>query len=478
MISIRNLTSIPIELKLIERYEKLPSRSYSLYGAATQKPLPTTRRLDPNIKSFARRELSLLIHPFKTSSTDIDTSGRAIDKALALTFELDGQRYRILTPAPNDASQTLEPLDPQPKYELTGIYLSGSSWLSIYSSHKLQAWMQHLHDATPLSALSIPGTHNSAACRHSLIPNTNAYDVLIEAGYRALPSVRCQCVSIRTQLDNGVRFLDIRVQPESAKSPSLVIVHGAFPVSFMGAKHFRDLLRVVYTFLDSNPSETVILSVKREGVGPSKDEDLCRVLIDHYIRGADLHYWYVDPRIPMLGAVRGKVVLMRRFGIDDATRTMHGGRGWAIDAQAWANNTPHDLHGEVCVQDFYEVLETRTIEQKISYVEAHFRRAAECVCHLPGITTDATHPVPPQPFYLNFLSASNFWRSDCWPEKIAKRLNPSVIAWLCEKHHQDEIGDGGTGIVVCDWVGHEGDWDLVRCIVGMNAKLMCREMSL
>jgi len=35
----------------------------------------------------------------------------------------------------------------------------------------------------------------------------------------------------------------------------------------------------------------------------------------------------------------------------------------------------------------------------------------------------------------------------------------------------DPKGDGSTGIVVCDWVGLNGDWDLVRCIVGMNVKL-------
>jgi 1-phosphatidylinositol phosphodiesterase len=32
-------------------------------------------------------------------------------------------------------------------------------------------------------------------------------------------------------------------------------------------------------------------------------------------------------------------------------------------------------------------------------------------------------------------------------------------------------GDGATGVVVADWVGVDGDWDLVRCIMGMNARL-------
>ena len=64
--------------------------------------------------------------------------------------------------------------------------------------------MSKLKDETPLSALSIPGTHNSPT------------------HHTALPSVRCQAVGVKEQLNNGVRFLDLRVQPENADDPSKV----------------------------------------------------------------------------------------------------------------------------------------------------------------------------------------------------------------------------------------------------------------
>jgi 1-phosphatidylinositol phosphodiesterase len=35
-------------------------------------------------------------------------------------------------------------------------------------------------------------------------------------------------------------------------------------------------------------------------------------------------------------------------------------------------------------------------------------------------------------------------------------------------------GDGGTGIVIMDMVGENGDWDLVRMIVGMNMGVLLR----
>jgi 1-phosphatidylinositol phosphodiesterase len=39
-------------------------------------------------------------------------------------------------------------------------------------------------------------------------------------------------------------------------------------------------------------------------------------------------------------------------------------------------------------------------------------------------------------------------------------------------------GDGQVGIVVCDWVGRDDNWDLVRCIVGMNARLLLRDKGI
>ena len=148
--------------------------------------------------------------------------------------------------------------------------------------------MGKLRDHIPLSSLSIPGTHNSPT------------------HYKALPSVRCQAVSLEDQLNNGVRFLDIRVQvesPEDTSSDRLILVHSAFPVSLTGNKYFRDLLNTVTHFLDTHPSETVIMSIKREGTGSATDAQLSRRLHDHYIN-PDQARWFTDNRTPRLGEVR------------------------------------------------------------------------------------------------------------------------------------------------------------------------------
>lgn len=185
--------------------------------------------------------------------------------------------------------------------------------------------MTFLPSATPLNALFIPGTHNSAAY------------------FRALPSVRCQAVDIATQLTNGVRFLDVRVQPPS-QSPSgevsasdrLVLVHGAFPVALTGAKDFRTVvLRPVERFLRDNCGEAVVMSLKREGWGGGDDVQLARVWFERHLKEArDSELWWTEARIPTLGEVRGKIVLLRRFRIEESGIAAMVGGG--IDAQHWA----------------------------------------------------------------------------------------------------------------------------------------------
>jgi 1-phosphatidylinositol phosphodiesterase len=346
-----------------------------------------------------------------------------------------------------------------------------------------------LPDALPLSAISIPGTHNS-----------HTY-------YKALPSVKCQSVDIKTQLENGIRFLDIRAQPTHASDPGkkhMYLVHGAFPISLTGPKYLTPILETCYSFLAAHPSETILISLKREGVGSSTDEHFARILQDHYI-GPHASQWHTDATIPYLGAARGKCVLVRRYNTGPSVDTMYD-TGSGLDATAWPYNCTSSLFPSASptfnLQDFCEVLVPEAITQKVQYANEHLVRAAEVVHHIPGVTTDITNPVPPGPLYLNFLSGSNFWKRACWPEKIAKIVNRHMEEWLCAGHHlenptttpahperssiegvesggTDAIrrikgGDGSTGIVVMDVVGDGGDWDLVRLIIEMNLGVLMK----
>ena len=452
-LTIRNLTSVGLDLKLTERFHKPKAEgeggfaniTRNITSFVTNSTDPSPAEVAHDAQCFEHHDENLHLDAFSTHSLQIRAPGT--EEILRLTFEVDGQRYRIDVPQRSEHSVTMTPLG-ENKHDFTVIYSRENTHLALFRTSHLESWMRGLKDETPLTGLSIPGTHNSPTC------------------HRALPSVRCQAVTPREQLENGVRFFDLRVQPEKPEDPNhdgLILVHSVFPISMTGTKYFRDLVKEIEDFLAKNPSETLVMSVKREGTGNATDEQLGHILRNHY--AGDVRKWFTAPHIPTIGEARGKIVLIRRFHLDDQLRKEWDGKGWCINAEAWADNTPHALTPDknLCVQDFYEVLETENIEKKIQYSVEQLGRAAATMTPLPGMQAQGEQQK--QPLFINFLSASNFWKAGCWPEKIAARVNPAVIDYLCRKHNEPEagkqIGDGTTGIVVCDWVGNGGNWDVV-----------------
>lgn len=477
-VTVRNLTNLPLTLKRAERYDSKVVRTGGVLtntiGTITSFINATNfttseTHADGEARSF--KDVHVDIEPFSAKKTEFSPPEQGKD-VLRFLFECQDKRYEVDVPTADDTSTIMKALTKGDKRELTAVYIARHDFLAILSSSDLNAWMKGLKDEYPLSLLSIPGTHNSPAC------------------YTALPSVRCQAVGITEQLENGVRFLDVRVSA-TPHNDNLALVHSAFPVSLTGTKWFGDMLSEIYAFLDRNPSETIIISLKREGTGKASDQDMSRYLRDRFIRGndgADAKRWWTRGHIPTLGEARGKIVLMRRFNVADSVRkSENDGKGFGIDASHWPDNCEDGKcrGGLVRVQDFYEIDQSTNIERKIGYSHAQLERAAEQLfSHRDpdaGDKKDNSKSKPP-PFFVNFLSASNFFNATCWPERIAAKVNPAVVEYLCMRHGEDgkgpkklKVGDACTGIVVTDWVGAHGDWDLIRCIVGWNARLQAKK---
>ena len=545
-LTIRNLTVTPlhlIEVEHLTRHHHLIPKSDALTRIPSRISRHSTdsrRRVSHDAQHMHYREAdgSVAATPFLSDHDHDARAAHPLDVALPpfgealipipppalhgrhthlrMTF-LDpttGKRYQGIIPGSAHRTIVLQPArapedEPQPQgedaHEFTAIYLPTRGFLALFSSANLPSWMGTLPDHLPLSALSIPGTHNSPT-----------YHV-------ALPSVRCQAVSIESQLVNGVRFLDVRVScpifsppPEGSSAsaqaavpvPELALVHAFFPVSLIPnpKKHtLRHLLSITYHFLDQHPTETILLSLKREGTGLGTDADLAQILVTYYIP-PNRSKWYISPHIPTLGEARGKIVLVRRFNLPPpsspcpALLEEGGERGLGIDASVWPDNVPDGMCGSglVRIQDWYGVWNTSDIRKKIQYAQEGLERAAERVFDLepflpPNLplfdgqaesrlangdpaVQQRQRPAAP-PFYINFLSASTLFNINCWPDRIAVKINPSMIEYLCMAHGAPgkgpgglSVGDAATGIVVTDWVGYRGDWDLIRCIVGWNAR--------
>jgi len=490
-LTLRNLSSVLVRFAVVETFEDpntLQSKqSYFSFAPRNTTSSNSSSKLAEQAQSFIGQRPDIYLSPFESYTPQInyqngEDSTQLKTFIIRLTIVADnGQRYRIdVNPTYTQKTWiSVVPLSPNPAKLFDAIYhpSSPTSHLTIVDgeSLNLSAWMADIPSELPLSAISIPGTHNSHTC------------------YRALPSVRCQAVSVQAQLENGIRFLDIRVVPSLPDyAKDLALVHGDFPISLTGTKYLEPVLQTCYKFLGDHESECILISLKREGMRKATDEELSQILDKHYIT-PHKDKWYIGTAVPYLKDVRGKLVLIRRYNIHESLKASPEDHSYGLDATAWPHNSTHALHGPFCVQDYCEVMKPAMIPEKSQYSKEHLERAAKCTAFVPGVNTDEKNPVPAGPLYLNFLSGSNFWSMGTWPNKISLRLNRDIEEWICRRHHLERAseleegdtigiaegnasgvikkalqGDGSTGVVVMDHVGERGDWDLVKLIVGLN----------
>ena len=290
-----------------------------------------------------------------------------------------------------------------------------------------KTWLKDIDNNTRISKLSIPGTHNSAAC------------------HTALPSVQCQGASVTEQLEHGVRFLDIRVGKLFVGNDvkDLQVIHGKFPVKIPFPLKLNDTLEEVYKFLAHNSSETVIVSIKQEGSDDwdNSQDEFGKLIWDRYVN-PNKDRWHLNTDIPKLGDARGKAILFRRFGVQDEQLKKQFG----FSASSWAYNTTNDDRGQFVVQDFCEVNTADDLPKKIDYVKDLAKRAQD-------YTSNGDDKV-----FLNFTSASNFFDQSCWPQPIAEAMIKGNIQ---ETFHK------GVGIIVLDYAETD-NWKLPEALIDTN----------
>ena len=160
-------------------------------------------------------------------------------------------------------------------------------------------WMARLGDDVSISDVYIPGTHDSG---------TQFCDLRYFS--------QCQASPISMQLKDGYRYLDIRLGEVVDKegNRSLNLFHG-FCKCKVGNLVWSDpltldsVLSMCYSFLDSNPTETIVFAVKME---QGEDVASFQQLLHEYIE-KDADRWYLSDTIPKMAECRGKLVLMRRY---------------------------------------------------------------------------------------------------------------------------------------------------------------------
>lgn len=365
-------------------------------------------------------------------------------------------------------------------------------------------WMAGIDDDVYVSALAIPGTHNSGACFKL-----------------SAPSVRCQGASIKAQLLHGVRFLDLRLSKDymsrGAKVDNLMLVHGKFPVRLSGSYKFKSVLEDVYSFLHDHPTETVLISVKFENTmlnWDSNSDEFAQVLFQRYV-AHNRNRWYLSDKIPTMKYCRGKAVLLRRFPV------LEGGvyKRFGIPC-TWNYSSPIYSDPHVCVQDFFEIKTPADIDKKVQLIKdmivrarvhhsdsvdgsdssaaassysscststssasssnlnsnsnsnsnsnathsrshsAHSSRTSSTVV-ASGSSSNLTksHAENSDPkLFINFCTGASFYNKQFWPSNVDKALR---------KHNLDQHYSKSCGIVVLDFAERD-DWNLVDKLPRVN----------
>ena len=269
--------------------------------------------------------------------------------------------------------------------------------------------MSAIPNTTPLNNIAIPGTHDSGATKDMIISGT----------------AKCQTLTIAEQLEAGVRFFDIRLRRVNGE---LHVYHGYVDQKLT----FDQVLSACYSFLEENPTETLIVCIKEEYDATGTNGAFEAMVAAKINENASA--WYTGTTIPTLGSVRGKIVLMRRYGTSGS---------FGINASSgWTDNTTFNMNTgsfTLSVQDYYQ---NSNADAKWSAITAMFQKMK----------------YQSNTLYLNFTSGYVSGSMGI-PNinTIKNEVNPKLIEYL--KTSPDFVG-----VVVIDFVTPE----IAKLIIDVN----------
>ncbi|PRT05249.1 hypothetical protein C6352_26610 [Bacillus thuringiensis] len=190
----------------------------------------------------------------------------------------------------NDSYAAITTFDLNGTSDRSGV--SFNSYISIRDNNP--RWMADLRDSFRISELSIPGTHGSMARFPLSLSATNSLAVN-------------QTMNLTTQLQAGIRYLDIRCRHVNNSFP---IHHGAI---FQNAVFDYHVLDPIQTFLHNNPSETILMRVQQEYTPQNNTRSFEATFAAYHNRYQHL-FWNPTSNNPTLGETRGRIILLQQFG--------------------------------------------------------------------------------------------------------------------------------------------------------------------
>jgi len=267
------------------------------------------------------------------------------------------------------------------------------------------SWMKGIEDSRSLGRMSIPGTHESASTYSS---DGDILGVIIT-----------QDQSLIQQLNSGIRFLDIRCRVDNGV---LTIHHDSVYQNL----NLGDVLTACSGFLAVNGSETVLMRIKQEYSTASDAE--FNAVFSQYLDNFS-GFLYRESRVPTLGEVRGKIVL--------------------ISNVAGLPGIPWD---SIVVQDNYNP--SGGLAEKTNSISENL--TAAIADHSGGRST----------LYLNFISKQGVPLIQTI-NQAASKLNPAFLSLMGDKKAPVAIG---VGIIAMDFPNRTGG--AIPVIINSNFRLV------
>lgn len=253
-------------------------------------------------------------------------------------------------------------------------------------------WMKNIPSDYLISNINLPGTHNSCAqfINFKLIS-------------------KCQNKNIFDQLKMGIRFLDIRFNFDGN---NLFINHSFLKCKTSRTKKenllFSAVLASCEAFLKENPTEVILMSIKREA-GKSEEETF-DFFYNTYAKNNDI--FYLKNEVPFLNEVRGKIVLFNRCGAD--IKTTYTDENTGINLTGWPyQNSRKDAKLEKVI-----IAKRNAKSEEYFYLQDFFNLKPKKKWELAVMPT--IHNAPQDnSIVLNFFSGSNIFST---PKRYSRVL--------------------------------------------------------
>lgn len=298
-------------------------------------------------------------------------------------------------------------------------------------------WMDKLADSTCISQISMVGTHDSLA-------------------YRGGDVLACQTLPLLTQLEAGIRMLDVRCKNIGGLLP---IYHN---IQFEGL-YFNDVLNTVINFLHTHPSETVVMRVANEGGTANFSEAFSK----NYWPSYKEYFWQYTKgnENPTLGEVRGKIVMFQNFD------TNCGTFGITWESPIMSIQDDYELKTNWCLYDKWEKVKSHLIKNNKDKSKISINFLSGAVGAFPYfVASGQSSPQNGAPRLLTGKTTPG-WKDD-WPDfprvgcfigicSIAFEGTNNLIINYIRTH--SEINH--AGIIMCDFPGP----DLINTIISLNS---------